>query len=175
MNALPIPADQVFAQGMKGTRWDIDGGFQPEYCPNGHKMHPFGSNPVGILMFDPKAATRRRFATRIAPNSHRTIGCKVTPDEYKAALHLQSALGPVFQQRPFTIKGDELTYRVPRHLRAALPKSSGGEQNNEHPVPSEPRLAPGVKQPWMLRVIAGVRKPVLLFGHDRRVVAEFVR
>jgi hypothetical protein len=134
--ALSIPAHQVFAQGMKELVGTWTAVSNENTLPDGQKMHPFGSKPVGILMFDADG----RYSLQICrpdrlkfASNNRMQG---TPDEYKAAVDgcnphwgrysvegdniifkIEHATFPnwegVEQKRPFTIKGDELTYKVP--------------------------------------------------------------
>src|ERR1700742_1250592 len=103
--------------------------------PDGRKVLPFGPNPAGILRFDSEG----RYSLQIcSPDRPKFAGNRMTgtSEEYKAAVQgcnphwgrysvadgaiifkIEHALDAnwegVEQKRPFTINGDNLTYKVP--------------------------------------------------------------
>lgn len=134
--AVSLPAHQVFGQGMKelvGT-WTVVSNDTTR--PDGTRMQPFGAQPVGILTFEPEGRYTLQICSPGRPKFASDNRMQGTPDEYKAAVHgcnphwgrysvdagnivfkIEHAMFPnwegVEQRRPFTIKGDELTYTVP--------------------------------------------------------------
>jgi Lipocalin-like domain len=126
---------QAFAQQMKdlvGT-WSVVS--SENTLPDGKKVLPFGPNPVGVLTFDSDG----RYSLQICiPDRPKFAGNRAsgTPEENKAAVQgcnphwgrytvadgaiifkIEHALYTNWegteQKRPFTISGDNLTYKVP--------------------------------------------------------------
>jgi hypothetical protein len=104
--------------------------------PDGKKTQPFGSKPVGILTFDSEGRYALQICSPNRPKFAANNRMNGTPEEYKAAVHGCNPHGEHYsvadgaitfkiehamfanwegteQKRPFTIKGDELTYKVP--------------------------------------------------------------
>jgi hypothetical protein len=106
--------------------------------PDGKRIHTFGPNPQGMLIFDaggryslqacrpdrPKFASNQRDKGTPEENQAVVQGCnphwgKYTVDEKDRVINFQieHALFPnwegIQQKRPFTITGDELKYAVP--------------------------------------------------------------
>jgi hypothetical protein len=100
--ALSIPAHQVFAQGMKELVGTWTAVSNENTLPDGQKMHPFGSKPVGILMFDADGTTPCRFADRIVPISHQTIGCKALQTSTKLRSMVAIRIGADTRLRGIT-------------------------------------------------------------------------
>lgn len=134
--AFPVSANQVFAQGMKELVGTWTAVSNETTLPDGQKIQPFGSKPVGILIFEPEGRYTLQICSPDRPKFASNSRMQGTPDEYKAAVHgcnphwgrysvdgdnivfkIEHALFPnwegVEQKRPFVIKGDELTYKVP--------------------------------------------------------------
>lgn len=103
--------------------------------PDGKKMQPFGANPVGMLTFDadgryslqicspdrPKFAGNRLTGTA-EENKAAVLGCNPHWGRYSVSdgainFKIEHALFTNWegteQKRPFTIEGDQLTYKVP--------------------------------------------------------------
>jgi hypothetical protein len=134
--AIPLPAQQVFAQGMKDVIGTWTAVSNETTLADGKKIQPFGSKPVGILTFDPEGRYALQLCSPDRPKFSSNNRVQGTPEEYKAAVHgcnphwgrysvdggnivfkIEHAMFPNWegteQKRPFTIKGDELTYKVP--------------------------------------------------------------
>jgi len=96
--ALPVSANQAFAQSMKELVGTWTAVSNETTRPDGQKVQPFGSKPgVGMLIFDPEgrysvqicSPDRPKFASNNsgARNSRRVQSC---------GSWLQSTLGPLF-------------------------------------------------------------------------------
>ena len=134
--AFSLPAEHAAAQGMKelvGT-WTVVS--NETTTPEGHQAQPFGSKPVGILTFNSEGRYAVQICSPDRPKFAANNRMNGTPEEYKAAVHgcnphwghysvadgaitfkIEHAMFANWegteQKRPFTIKGDELTYKVP--------------------------------------------------------------
>jgi hypothetical protein len=132
LSALTGPATAQSPKDLVGT-WVATSNVSEQ---NGVKSNPYGDPPSGMLIFDADGhyglALSRKDLPKFASNS-RTNG---TADENKAAVQgtiahfgqyvvsgsdiifkIEISTYPNFngteQKRPFTLKGDELTYTVP--------------------------------------------------------------
>src|SRR5438045_6216986 len=85
--ALPVSADQVFAQGMKELVGTWTAVSNETTRPDGQKMQPFGSKPVGMLIFDPEGRYSVQICSPDRPKFASNNRVQGTPDEYKAAVH----------------------------------------------------------------------------------------
>jgi hypothetical protein len=104
--------------------------------PDGTRVQAFGPNPVGILIFDTGGRYTLQICSAERPKFASNSRVQGTPEEYKAAVHgcnphwgrysvtdgsivfkIEHAMYPNWegleQKRPFSISGDELTYKVP--------------------------------------------------------------
>jgi hypothetical protein len=134
--ATAIPAHQIFAQGMKDIVGTWTAVSNETTQANGQKIQPFGPKPVGLLMFDSEGRYALQICNSDRPKFSSNNRVQGTPEEYKTAVHgcnphwgrysvdadnivfkIEHALFPNWegteQKRAFTIKGDELTYKVP--------------------------------------------------------------
>jgi hypothetical protein len=133
MFALAGQANGQSASDLAGT-WSVVSSVSEQ---GGNKVQPYGPNPKGILIFDQGGRYSQMLSRPDLPkfaSNNRTRG---TAEENKAVVegsiahfgtytvdggktfvfHIEAATFPNWngteQQRPFTLKGDELRYVVP--------------------------------------------------------------
>lgn len=134
--AIAIPEHHLFAQGMKELVGTWTAVSNDSTLPDGKKIQPFGSKPVGILTFDPEGRYSLQMCSADRPKFASNNRVQGTPEEYKSAVHgcnphwgrysvdgsnivfkIEHAMFPNWegteQKRAFMMKGDELTYKVP--------------------------------------------------------------
>ena len=134
--SLTFSAETALSQGTKedlvGT-WTVVSNENTQ--PDGKKVLPFGSNAQGILTFDAAGRYAIQICSAERPKFASNNRLQGTPEEYKSAVHgcnphwgrytvadgsivfkIEHATFPnwegIEQKRPFSIKGDELTYKV---------------------------------------------------------------
>jgi Lipocalin-like domain len=132
---VTLCSNQALAQQMKDLVGTWSAVSNESTLPDGKKVLPFGPNPVGILTFDSDG----RYSLQIcSPDRPKFSGNRMTgtPDQYKAAVQgcnphwgrytvadgaiifkIEHAMYTnwegIEQKRPFTINGENLTYKVP--------------------------------------------------------------
>jgi hypothetical protein len=95
--AIPLPAQQVFAQGMKDGIGTWTAVSNETTLADGKKIQPFGSKPVHILTFDPEGRYALQLCSPDRPKFSSNNRVQGTPRRVQSCgPWLQSALGPVF-------------------------------------------------------------------------------
>ena len=134
-SAIPLPPESALAQGVNelvGT-WTVVS--NENVRPDGTRVQSFGPNPQGILTFDAAGRYALQICSADRPKLASNNRLQGTPEEYKAAVHgcnphwgrysvadgsiifkIGHAMYPNWegleQKRPFSISGDEMTYKV---------------------------------------------------------------
>jgi hypothetical protein len=134
---IALHSDLARSQGIKdlvGT-WTVVSADNVQ--PDGRHVQPFGPNPQGILIFDAEGRYSLQICSAERPKFASNNRLQGTPEENKAAVHgcnphwgryAVTGDGAILfkiehatfanwegteQKRLYTVKGDELTYKVP--------------------------------------------------------------